>query len=940
MKNIYLKLIGAIILINILLCISITSVYSVDNESEKTNVTEEHTEKISSENKKDETTNENSMEVKEKSSTLKDQSEQNEEKELIETQEEKVNQHTVTSLESGIIDNSGKLGIAYKGYIENVGMSNWKLNDALVGTEGKGRGLSGIQLQLTNAPSNAKIEYMVLKDSKNGKEWTSWNQNGDYEGFQTNGKNIYAIRIRLKNLNNYSVEYRVHRQYQGWESNYVADGDIAGKQSINSRIEGIKIRIVPKISKTPQIIYRGYIDKQGYQKTYAKSDMLVGTENKGIGLNGIKMELLYVPQNAKIEYQVLKDDKSNKKIWTNWINNGELAGFEESGKNIYAIRIRLKNLDNYSVEYRVHRQYQGWESNYVADGDIAGKQSINSRIEGVKIRIVPKISKKPQIIYRGYIDKQGYQIIYSKDDLLTGTENKGIGLNGIKMELLYSPKKARIEYQVLKDNQTGGKIWTKWISDFELAGFEENGKNIYAIKIRLKNMPNYSVEYRVHRKYQGWESRYEADGEVAGSEYTDSRIEGIKIRIVPKRKKPVELKYKGFVESIGYQDYARDDKLSGTESKGLALRGVIIELKNAPANAGIEYQAYADTAKGGKEWQPWKNSGELSGWEQAGKNIYAIRIKLRNMPNYSVEYRVHRQYQGWEPNYIADGGIAGTENTNSRLEGIKIRIVPKKTVSVSKQNAIEQGTYGKSGLKIKGHSAGSDLKYYKFGTGINVFFACFAIHGFEDSYDHDGVELTYIAEEFKNYLLNTKDTSILNKWTIYILPSLNPDGEYYGWNKNGEGRTTLYSAAPNHKGIDMNRGFSVGFSKQTSTRNYNGTEPFQAYEARYLRDFLLNKKSKSGQTVLIDLHGWLNETLGDNEIGSYYRSQFGLSKHISAYGQGYLINWARSSLGNSNRIARSSLVELPQVYNHSQVVNKKFAEKYINATVNMLKSTN
>ena len=183
-------------------------------------------------------------------------------------------------------------------------------------------------------------------------------------------------------------------------------------------------------------------------------------------------------------------------------------------------------------------------------------------------------------------------------------------------------------------------------------------------------------------------------------------------------------------------------------------------------------------------------------------------------------------------------------------------------------------------------------------------------------------------------------------WTIYILPSLNPDGEYYGWNNNGEGRTTLYSDSPGHngikahQGIDMNRCWSVGFSVQTNIRNHNGTQPFQAYEARYLRDFLLSKKSKYGQTILIDLHGWLNETMGDNYIGSYYRNEFELPKHISAYGQGYLINWARTTLGNSKLSARSCLVELPQIFSHSELVSKNFSTKYINATINMIKSFN
>lgn len=243
----------------------------------------------------------------------------------------------------------------------------------------------------------------------------------------------------------------------------------------------------------------------------------------------------------------------------------------------------------------------------------------------------------------------------------------------------------------------------------------------------------------------------------------------------------------------------------------------------------------------------------------------------------------------------------------------------------------EQGNYGQSGLAVAKDGRGSNLKYYKYGKGPKVLFATFSIHGFEDSYAHDGSELTYIAEEFKKYLDNNSDEWLVNNWTIYIFPKLNPDGQTYGYTNNGPGRNTLFSAAPGHKGIDMNRNWSVGYKRETSTRNYNGTAAFQAYEAVSLRDFMLSHQG-SAKTITVDTHGWLNETLGDNGLGSYYRANFGLPTHINAYGSGYLINWARTL-----RNGRSVLVELPQVSNHSQVVSRNYASKYISSTMQMLR---
>ena len=284
-------------------------------------------------------------------------------------------------------------------------------------------------------------------------------------------------------------------------------------------------------------------------------------------------------------------------------------------------------------------------------------------------------------------------------------------------------------------------------------------------------------------------------------------------------------------------------------------------------------------------------------------------------------------------NASANNGTNVEAYTKNNANNQKFKFMPITEIK------LESGTYGLSGLQIKGDSNGRNLPYYKIGNGPNVFFGTFAVHGWEDCFSYDGQELTKIAESFKDRLIGMQDENLADKWTIYIFPSVNPDGEYCGWTHNGPGRATLYSAAPKNKGIDINRCWSTGFKSYTDDRNYNGTEAFQAYEARALRDFLLSHKSTNGQTVLIDLHGWLNETIGDEGLGEYYHGQFGMTKHIYTYGQGYLVNWARSNLGSNSRTARSCLVELPETWSSAEVTNKGLANKYINATINRLRGS-
>ena len=138
------------------------------------------------------------------------------------------------------------------------------------------------------------------------------------------------------------------------------------------------------------------------------------------------------------------------------------------------------------------------------------------------------------------------------------------------------------------------------------------------------------------------------------------------------------------------------------------------------------------------------------------------------------------------------------------------------------------------------------------------------------------------------------------------------------------------------KGIDINRSWQTGseYQRFTDSRRYNGTKGFQAYEAAYLRDFMLTHKATEGQTVVIDLHGWEDQLIGDESICKYYKQQYTSCRTTGygRYGTQYLITWARQNLG-----AKVSLVEMPLAQNEAEVNSMKLSEKYIQATINMLK---
>ena len=244
------------------------------------------------------------------------------------------------------------------------------------------------------------------------------------------------------------------------------------------------------------------------------------------------------------------------------------------------------------------------------------------------------------------------------------------------------------------------------------------------------------------------------------------------------------------------------------------------------------------------------------------------------------------------------------------------------------------GTYGYSGAIVQGKSGGSDLMYYKWGNGANVMFATFCVHGFEDSWGRDGSYLVKTADKFYQTLIQNADKELAKKWTIYILREVNPDGRRLGNSNVGPGRRTLYSKVG--KGIDINRAWQTEstYKRYTDSRNYNGTAPDQAYEAEYLKNFLLSRKSTTAQNVLVDLHGWENQLIGNEQICNYYKQQYPScsTRSYGKYGTQYLIAWARQNLG-----AKTALVELPKKGSEQEADNNRLSERYIDATINMLK---
>jgi hypothetical protein len=129
-------------------------------------------------------------------------------------------------------------------------------------------------------------------------------------------------------------------------------------------------------------------------------------------------------------------------------------------------------------------------------------------------------------------------------------------------------------------------------------------------------------------------------------------------------------------------------------------------------------------------------------------------------------------------------------------------------------------------------------------------FLTFAVHGFEDAWAQDGRALYSIAHAAIDYYGAHPEK--LAGWTLYIVPSANPDGMRFGINNWREQPGAYGRCTAGAK--DINRNVSVGTSR----------------EQRALKALF----DQLDPTIAIDFHGWYNTYYGNATIGGFFQRAF------------------------------------------------------------------
>ena len=287
----------------------------------------------------------------------------------------------------------------------------------------------------------------------------------------------------------------------------------------------------------------------------------------------------------------------------------------------------------------------------------------------------------PDINYRAHVQDIGW-MDYVKSGKTAGTVGQGKRMEALEIDLV-SGKKSMIKYRA----HAQSKGWMGWVNSGGMAGTTNEAKRIEAVQIKLTGAYEklYDIYYRAHISQAGWMG-WAKNGDTAGSEGYAMQMEAIEIKLVkkgqtikdaamPSAKMP-DLRYKGHVQNIGWQDWVAAGKTGGTTGEAKRLEAMVVELKNFHGGDGIRYMAHV--AQEG--WHGWTTSGKVAGTTGKARAIEAVRIELIGYMNsfYDVYYRLHVKGHGWL-GWAKNGEIAGTTGGGTRAEGIQIKLVVKDT---------------------------------------------------------------------------------------------------------------------------------------------------------------------------------------------------------------------------------------------------------------------
>lgn len=290
----------------------------------------------------------------------------------------------------------------------------------------------------------------------------------------------------------------------------------------------------------------------------------------------------------------------------------------------------------------------------------------------------PSYMAPPILEFQSHVSNIGW-MDWKLNGEVTGTVGQGLPMEAIRIKTTSRCYDSlHIQYSVYVANQG----WTNWVQDGEVAG--TTGKNLPILGIRIKAVDsnynlskNYSITYCTHSSNIGWSEIICKDGITSGEVWGNNPVEAIGICLV--KNQPEDFVVQSYNSVEGWS-IPTPSEWVGSTGRNLPLKGVRFTLPTviADGNTHIKYRVFVENLG----WLDWVQDGETAGVPEKNLNIKAIEMKIVDnngnlSTRYEVHYNSHLSNVGWEDSHFKDGVTSGNTQSPNAIEAIFAKILDK-----------------------------------------------------------------------------------------------------------------------------------------------------------------------------------------------------------------------------------------------------------------------
>lgn len=193
---------------------------------------------------------------------------------------------------------------------------------------------------------------------------------------------------------------------------------------------------------------------------------------------------------------------------------------------------------------------------------------------------------------------------------------------------------------------------------------------------------NGSIEYTAYVENDGWQN-WATNSNIAGTEGQGKQIEGINMRLTGELANDYNLYYRVHVQILGWLPWAANGNAAGTLGYGYRIEAIEAQLVHHSQQGPSTGDSYvekaptilANTHVARKGWLGEENASIQTGTTGEGLSIQALQLRLSNNAyGGGLSYQSHLAHRGWESNWSQNGETSGTVGLSLSMQAIRIKL--------------------------------------------------------------------------------------------------------------------------------------------------------------------------------------------------------------------------------------------------------------------------